>query len=135
MKVVAKNITIPQTSTSKTVDISFPNGYNIVGAFFKKFSGDNDKIIEVEVLKSNGSTLIDPISIDFYAKTTNGFDASKAFPFPPKTETTTGITLRITNEALTQDYKGQFLFILEKGHSNVAGKLVPDSTIPEVCKL
>ena len=132
MKLKAIDFTIPQTATSLTQEVNLPKGYNIIGAMFKKFSGDDDKKVKLEVQYASGSVMIDPISIDFYNKSTDGFKPETALPFPPKTTTDSAIVLRFTTETLTQDFKGEMLFILEEGHSNVGGKIVPDSEV--TCK-
>ena len=118
MKLVTQDINLTAGSSGpKTLRVSFDKGYVIKGVMFEKFTGAND-IIKTEFRNSQGSLILDPLSINFLAKGNDGFKPETALPFPNGVTTVNDLRINLFFENLTADYSGEFLFILEKEKTN-----------------
>jgi len=137
MKIVSKNIIIPSGDNSFEADWSFVSGYNIIAVMSKFISGDSNKGVDVEILNSHGSTIIDPMDVRFYEKSTDGFKIGTAVPFPPGIESNLGISVKAKAEAnVSADTKYQMVFFLEKGKAiDIDGKVKPQEEVINNCKI
>ena len=135
MKLISKNIKIAGGSDVYENDINFPNGYNILSVMSKQIKGDTDKAVNVEFMSGQGTTIIDPMDVRFYEKTTDGFKASTTVPFPKGIQSSTGLKIRVKSDAtMTNDTEWQFVFLLEEGKAiDSNGKVVPEELI-QTCK-
>jgi len=114
MKLISLNINIPANGQETEFSKPFLQGYKPTGVFFKPHT-TNSEIVNVKFEDSNGNTVVDPIDIMFLEKGNQGFDPSTAFPLKIDKGNTIEVTLK-SEAPMTQEFKGQLLFILEKNN-------------------
>ena len=137
MIIKSKNIRIESGKNDNTQTINFSkDGYNVLGVMFKKIAGDDDKNVQIR-LSNNNHELVPFVNVHFLDKSTDGFKVSTAMPLPPKTLSSDNITIELkADAALTADWKGQLVFLLEQGKVLTAsGNIISEIEHESNCKL